>query len=54
MKVKTLRNNVLTLNEKGTILEVSAEEAKRLEELGAVEIVKAPKKATTKKAEEEK
>jgi hypothetical protein len=50
LKVKTLRDNVLTLNKKGTVLEVSEEEGKRLIGLKAVEEVKAtPKKATPKK-----
>jgi hypothetical protein len=55
LKVKTLRDNVLTLNEKGTVLEVSEEAGKRLVELGAVEEVKeAPKKkASNKKTEKE-
>ena len=56
MKVKTTKDNVLTLNKKGTILEVTETEAKRLQELGVVEVVEekkpAPKstpKATNKK-----
>lgn len=47
MKVKTLRDNVGTLNKKGTILEVSEQEGKRLIKLGVVEEVK-EKKATKK------
>lgn len=55
MKVKTLKDNVLTLNEKGTTLEVSEAEGKRLIELGVAEEVKeAPKKTTSKKAANKK
>lgn len=53
MKVKTLEKNVLTLNEIGTVLEVSEEEGKRLIELGVAEEEK-PKKATTPKKTAEK
>jgi hypothetical protein len=49
LKVKTLEKNVLTLNDVGTILEVSKEEGKRLIELGVVEEVKATAKASPKK-----
>lgn len=53
MKVKTLQDNVLTLNKKGTILEVSEEEGKRLIELKVAEEVK-EKKATPKRASNKK
>jgi hypothetical protein len=50
LKVKTLRDNVLTLNKKGTVMEVSEKEGKRLIGLNAVEEVKeTPKKTTPKK-----
>ena len=49
MKVKTLKDNVGTLNVEGTIFEVSDKQAKRWISLGAVEEVKAPKKNASKK-----
>lgn len=49
MKVKTLRDNVGTLNKKGTILEVSKELGEHWIKLGAVEEVKETKKQTSKK-----
>jgi hypothetical protein len=50
LKVKTLQDNVLTLNKKGTVLEVSEEAGKRLIELKVAEEVKEEKKTTQKKA----
>jgi len=49
LKVKTLKDNVGTLNVKGTIFNVTDKQAKRLISLGAVEEVKAPKKNASKK-----
>ena len=49
MKVKTLKDNVGALNEKGTIFEVSDKQAKRWISLGAVEEVKVSKKNISKK-----
>lgn len=55
MKVRTLRDNVLTLNKKGTILDIPENEARRLLFIGVVEEVKEEpkrepaKKTTTKK-----
>lgn len=53
MKVKTLKDNVGTLNKKGTVLEVADEVAEKWIELGAVEEVKTPKKKASKKKEGE-
>jgi hypothetical protein len=53
LKVRTLKDNVGTLNKKGTILEVSEELAKHWIDLGAVEEVKTPKKKASKKRNEE-
>lgn len=55
LKIKTLRDNVKTLNKKGTVLEVSEEVGKSLIEFGVAEEVKpAPKKTNTKKKAENK
>ncbi|MBL5830866.1 hypothetical protein HV417_02150 [Bacillus sporothermodurans] len=51
MKVKTLRDNVGTLNKKGTILEVSEEQGKHFIKVGVAEEVK--EKKTTKKTKKE-
>jgi len=48
LKVKTLVDNVLTLNKKGTILEVSDEQGKRLIQLKVAEEVKDEKKPSKK------
>lgn len=59
MKVKTLIDNVGGINKKGHVREVSEEMAKRLVDLGAVEVVEekkksAPKKSTPKKTTKKK
>jgi hypothetical protein len=49
LKVKTLIDNVGGINKSGHIREVSEEMAKRLADLGAVEIVEEKKKEVPKK-----
>lgn len=51
MKVKTLKDNVGTLNEKGSILDVNEEQANIWIKVGVVEVIKETPKKTTKKRE---